>query len=180
MDASQSILNILDRSLCDNETFDAYKKRHREGSLTRDENPATHYCVYFLPFDRSNNKVFIVHHKKSGLWISPGGHIDKGETLLEALNREIEEELGVKGFFKEEQSPFLLTITPIENRVQPCKTHFDVWYLVPTDGSNFNINPLEFNDTKWMAIEEAEKVVTDPANRQALETLKSNVKGLCQ
>jgi len=117
---------------------------------------------------------------------------------LGALNREIEEELGIKKHFKEAPSPFLsrtffkdptaccgwvnpapllfqkwcwintlgeqrlslklrceqkvrdlLTITPINNQVQPCKTHYDIWYLVMTDGNNFNINPQEFHDTKW-------------------------------
>lgn len=171
----QSVTNIINPSLCDEATYKTYQQRLTEGLPTRDENPASHFCAYFLPFDSKNKKVFIVHHKKSGLWISPGGHIDQGETLLEALNREIDEELGVKSFFTEEPSPFLLTITPIENRVQPCKSHFDVWYLVPTDGSNFNIDPEEFHDTKWMTIDEAEKIVTDLANRQALEAIKKNI-----
>ena len=91
---------------------------------------------------------------------------------MEALNREIDEELGVKDFFKEEQSPFLLTITPIENRVQPCKAHYDVWYLMPTDGSNFNIDPTEFHDTKWLTIDEARKIVTDKPNLEALEAVE--------
>ena len=149
-----------------------FLERLEEGLLTRDENPASHFCVYFLPFNSKKGKVFIVHHKKSRLWLSPGGHIDKGEELLTTLNREMDEELGVKGFFKEAPEPFLLTITPIENSTQPCKTHFDIWYLVNTDGSVFQINPREFHDTKWMTIDEAEKIVTDYANKKALEFLK--------
>lgn len=176
MKTIESVSKVINPSLCNEETYKAYQQRLTEDLPTRDENSASHFCAYFLPFDSQNKKVFIVHHKKSGLWISPGGHIDKGETLLEALNREIDEELGVKEFFKEEPSPFLLTITPIENPVQPCKSHYDVWYLVSTDGSNFNIDPQEFLDTKWMTIEEAEEIVTDPANRQALERIKLNNK----
>ncbi len=91
---------------------------------------------------------------------------------MEALNREIDEELGAKDFFKEEQSPFLLTITPIENRVQPCKRHYDIWYLVPTDGGNFNINPAEFHNAKWLTIEEARKIVIDKANAEALDIIE--------
>ena len=172
MDTIQSVSKIINPSLCDETTYKAYQQRLTEGLPTRDENPASHFCAYFLPFDSLSKKIFIVHHKKSGLWISPGGHIDQGETLLQALNREIDEELGVKNFFTEEPLPFLLTITPIENRVQPCKSHFDVWYLVPTDGNNFNIDPEEFHDTKWMTIDDAEKIVTDAANLKALERLK--------
>ena len=173
MNTIESVSKILSRSICDSEeTYTSYIQRLGEGAPTRDENPKSHFCAYFLPYDSANKKVFIVHHKKSGLWLSPGGHIDKGETLLEALNREIDEELGVKDFFKEEQSPFLLTITPIENRVQPCKAHYDVWYLMPTDGSNFNIDPTEFHDTKWLTIDEARKIVTDKPNLEALEAVE--------
>ena len=66
----------------------------------------------------------------------------------------------------------MLTITPIENKVQPCKTHLDIWYLVNTDGANFNVDPKEFHETKWLTIDEAEKIVTDPPNRKALEFVK--------
>ena len=167
------IQKVIDPSICDSENTRAgFLKRLEEGAFTRDENPQSHFCAYFLPYNSENKKVFIVHHKKSSLWLSPGGHIDKGEGLLETLNREIDEELGVKTFFKELPSPFLLTITPIENKVQPCKTHLDIWYLVNTDGANFNVDPKEFHETKWLTIDEAEKIVTDPPNRKALEFVK--------
>ncbi len=169
----EQIAKIIDPSICDSEnTRINFLKRLEEGNFTRDENPQTHYCTYFLPYNQKDKKVFIVHHKKSGLWLSPGGHIDKGEGLLETLNREIDEELGVKNFFKEAQSPFLLTITPIENKVQPCRVHYDIWYMVLTDGSNFNVDPKEFHETRWLTIDEAEKIVTDLPNRKALETIR--------
>lgn len=173
MDTIQSVSQILRRSLCDQSTYQAYQQRLTEGRATRDENPSSHFCIYFLPYDAAAKKVFIVHHKKSGLWISPGGHIDKGETLFDTLNRETNEELGVTPFPSEVPSPFLLTITPIENTVLSCKAHYDVWYLVPTDGSNFDIDPKEFHQTKWMTIEEARKIVTDPANVKALGALEA-------
>ena len=181
----EQISKITDISICDREsTYTNFLKRLKEGALTRDENPQNHFCTYFLPYNMKNKKVFITHHKKSGLWISPGGHIDKGEGLLDTLNREIYEELGVKQFFPKIPLPFLLTINdglkydihnaPIENKVQACKTHFEIWYIVNTDGVNFNIDPKEFHDTKWLTIEEAEKIVTDPSNKRALEILKKN------
>lgn len=168
-----SILKVLRISLCESkDTYDAFKERIKGGAFSRDEDPQSHFCVYFLPYNFQNKKVFIAHHKKSGLWLSPGGHVDKEEVLSEALNREIGEELGIKNFFKEKPSPFLLTVTLISNQVALCKTHYDVWYLVPTDGSNFNIDPAEFYDTKWLTIEEARKKVIDKANIKALEIIE--------
>ena len=172
MKTIESISKVISPSLCDEATYKDYQERLGKGLPTRDENPSSHFCAYFLPYDTSRKKVFIVHHKKSGLWISPGGHIDKGETLLSALNREIEEELGVKNFFSEPPSPFLLTTTPIENQNHPCRKHYDVWVLVPTDGSDFNIDPKEFHDTKWLTIVEARAKVTDLANIEALKAVE--------
>jgi len=72
--------------------------------------------------------------------------------------------------------PFLLTITPIENKVQPCKAHYDVWYLFHTNGSNFNnIDLTEFYDTKWLTIKDAKKIVTDQCNLSALEFVEKNL-----
>lgn len=175
MITQESISSIIKPDICFGENiYNDYIQRLVDGLPTRDENSQTHFCVYFLPYNQKEKKVFIVLHKKSGLWISPGGHIDKGETLFEALNREIDEELGVKDFFKEEPLPFLFTTTPIENKIQPCKKHYDVWYLVPTDGSDFNVDPQEFLDTKWLTLTEAKELMKDPANIKAIEILENN------
>jgi 8-oxo-dGTP pyrophosphatase MutT (NUDIX family) len=41
------------------------------------------------------DKVLLVKHKKLGLWLNPGGHIDPGELPHEAAEREFYEETGV-------------------------------------------------------------------------------------
>ncbi len=169
----QEIRRISIPSLATASVRKRFLARVGEGNLTRDEKPESHFCVYFLPYNPETRKVFFVHHKKSGLWLSPGGHIDKGETLQETLERETREELGVAYGTPSDAQPFLLTITPIENAVQPCKTHYDVWYAISTDGSDFKIDPKEFHETRWLTISEARKLVTDPPNLQALERVEN-------
>ena len=39
-----------------------------------------------------------VRHQDRSTWEMPGGHIEAGETALEAANRELIEETGAKGF----------------------------------------------------------------------------------
>lgn len=171
----QQIREIIDRSICSPpEVYEKFLARFDDGKLTRDEEKASHFCVYFLPYNPESKKIFMVHHKKSGLWLSPGGHIDKGETPLKTLAREMNEELGVTYKAPANFKPFLLTITPIENAIQPCRAHYDLWYGVQKDGSDFQIDPREFNETRWLTVAEARELVTDPPNLKALEKIEQN------
>jgi len=40
------------------------------------------------------DKVLLLKHKKLGMWLPPGGHIEPGETPVEAAKREAFEETG--------------------------------------------------------------------------------------
>lgn len=150
-----------------------FLKRSEEGTLTRDENELTHFSNFFVPFNPSSKQVFFVHHKKAGTWIPPGGHIDKGETILEALNREIKEELGVDNHFAGLEHPFNLSITLIDNpSVQKCQAHYDMWFLMNTSGENFTVDPTEFHESQWTSIPEAKLLTTDFNTLAALRKLE--------
>ena len=174
---AEELRSVINPSICDEATYKRFLERLDEsGGLVRDENPQTHYSCYFLVWNPATKKILIVHHKKSGLWLSPGGHIDQGETLMQTLNREVEEELGVKGKVQGEIKPFLLTVTPIENATQSCKEHLDIWYRIESDGSDFNIDSREFHTTLWLTPTEARELVTDPPNLRAIELTEELMK----
>lgn len=48
-----------------------------------------------LVFNRDGKKVLLVKHKKLGVWIYPGGHIEENENPLECAIRETNEETGI-------------------------------------------------------------------------------------
>lgn len=154
----------------------AFTARIAEGSITRDENPRSHACVYFIPFDATTGRVFIGHHKKSGLWLFNGGHLDReDEALKGAILREMSEEWG---FQKEpEDRPFLMSVTEIVSNPagRPCRCHFDISYKVPMTASEaaFDAAKLatEFHENHWLSLREARKRVTDPTTLLAIEAL---------
>lgn len=146
-----------------------YLSRAKDGSLTRDENSSSHFCVYFAAFDPDHKEIFLGLHKKSGLWLFNGGHIDKGEILEETLVREMGEEWGIKIDLKKIGEPELITITDIDNPNfilnNKCAKHFDIWYLVPVSKTIFYPDKekldTEFSEIGWKSIEEARTLVVD-------------------
>jgi non-canonical purine NTP pyrophosphatase (RdgB/HAM1 family) len=54
-----------------------------------------HYTASALVFG-TDDRVLLIDHVKSGLWLPPGGHIEPGETPAEAAVREVREETGVE------------------------------------------------------------------------------------
>jgi 8-oxo-dGTP diphosphatase len=50
-------------------------------------------------YPRFRDKVLVIHHKRLGTWLPPGGELHAGETPLEAATRELFEETGLTGRF---------------------------------------------------------------------------------
>ena len=157
-----------------------FLQRIDEENITRDEDPKSHFCVYFAAYDLKQKQFFIGHHKKSGLWLFNGGHIDKGEVSLEAVEREIEEEWGIKMPVSSIKDPRLLTITKIDNPTkQTCRRHYDIWYFISVNKDEFfpsqeNLN-TEFYNVKWITSVEAKCIVTDPNTFKAMKLLEEKV-----
>ncbi|OGI32209.1 MAG: hypothetical protein A2271_04115 [Candidatus Moranbacteria bacterium RIFOXYA12_FULL_35_19] len=157
---------ILKKKLSNDSLASRFIERIGEGKITRDENPKSHLCTYFTAYDSKAKQVFIGHHKKSGLWLFNGGHIDEGETLKETLIREIGEEWGLDGNDFEIKPPALLTITKIDNPTkQPCNFHYDLWHFLSVEKNIFK--PVEaklleeFYEAGWKTLEEARNLIKD-------------------
>ena len=155
-----------------------FLNRINEGKLTRDENPVTHFGVYFAGFDPAVGEVFVGRHRKSDLWLFNGGHIDRGESLAQTLEREMEEEWGFVHPSAKILEPPLLTITEITNDRQVCRLHYDIWYFAPVDKTNFSPDEAklekEFHEMKWVTFAEARKAITDLNTLTAVDTLEKS------
>ena len=107
-------------------------------------------------------QILLAKRYKQDAWQLPQGGIDKGETELEALYRELEEEVGLAP-----EHVSLLAKTPKWLRYELPKEHVrrkqkptcigqkQVWYLLKLVSRDTDIslnlhNKVEFDDWKWV------------------------------
>ncbi len=177
---SIELREIIKNKFSDAENAREYLERLKEGKLTKHENQQSHFCAYFAAIDPVAKEIFAGSHKKAGLWLVNGGHIDEGETLKETLKREIDEEWGLRYEDLDVSEPELLTITEIYNpEKQPCLEHFDVWHFVVVDKNSFNPDKgkmsKEFHENRWLGMEDARKLFIDKNHNEAVDFLEDNL-----
>jgi 8-oxo-dGTP pyrophosphatase MutT (NUDIX family) len=103
-------------------------------------------------------------HKKLGIWMQPGGHIDPGETPAEAALREATEELGL-AVAHPPAGPLLLHLDVHE--AAHAHTHLDLRYLLLGADADPTPPPDESPDARWCSWDEALQMA-DPALIDAL------------
>ncbi|NTU99338.1 hypothetical protein HGA64_05055, partial [Candidatus Falkowbacteria bacterium] len=65
---SQDLGRILEEKF-PKDIVEKFRQRMVDDKLTKQENPQSHFCVYFAACDFDSKQVFMGHHIKSGLWL---------------------------------------------------------------------------------------------------------------
>ncbi len=126
----------------------------------------------------NSNAVLLHLHKKYGIWVSPGGHIDAGEDVNEAVLREVWEEVGLKvelvgpaGWKKSDTNEYLDLVPPVFiNRHSINDTHEHSSLIFVAKSEVRDINPQAEEDKgvecRWVTQEELDELQrTDPRLR---------------
>lgn len=103
-------------------------------------------------------------HKRLGLWLQPGGHIDQGEAPWEAAVREVVEETGIRASYPD-GGPLLFHVD-VHNGAKG-HTHLDLRYLVRAGDVDCVPPAGESPDCRWFDWHEA-MTVADPGLLGAL------------
>ncbi|MFF4836044.1 NUDIX hydrolase [Streptomyces sp. NPDC001315] len=124
--------------------------------------PAMHLVSYFVVLDEECGVLLLVAHRKAGLWLPTGGHVEPGETPWSAVERECLEELGIPAAASTitGRRPFFLTVT--RTRGQGEHTDVSLWYVVSAAvDSIVSYDEEEFTAIRWLT---PEQVLGEPLN----------------
>lgn len=119
--------------------------------------------------------VVLLKHKRLGMWLQPGGHIDPGETPWDAALREAREETGLDVSFADVDGNGDGGVPPLVHvDVHPGgrgHTHLDLRYLV--DGGVADPSPPEdeSQDIAWFDWPAAIERATDDHLKSLLTVL---------
>lgn len=143
--------------------------------IFRTAKPATpdpHLVAYFLLIDSSANQVLLVDHKKAGLWLPAGGHVEPNEHPKETVRREILEELGIEADFVM-ADPLFLTVT---RTVGQTAGHTDIslWYILKGCSSiSYAFDSEEFVQICWFSSDQIPYNQADPHMKRCIAKLSS-------
>jgi 8-oxo-dGTP pyrophosphatase MutT (NUDIX family) len=119
------------------------------------------------------SRVLLLHHRKLGLWLQPGGHGDPGETTGEEVAlREGLEESGITGLalHPQAQRPLDIDVHQIPAfGAEPAHLHLDLRYLVMAPEAD-RVSPAlaELHDIRWFRWDETDALGPDSGLRRAL------------
>lgn len=100
------------------------------------------------------NRVLLMHHRKLGRWLQPGGHADGDTDLARVALREAGEESGLVGLVGEGDI-FDLDRHQIPARAdEPAHWHYDVRYVVRAGDSETLLANEESLALAWKPISE--------------------------
>lgn len=132
--------------------------------LCRIEKPATppqHLVSYFVLLDLRTHQVLLVDHRKAGLWLPSGGHVEPDEHPHATVEREVHEELGIGAHFWQHE-PLFLTVT---ETIGQTAGHTDVslWYVLLGDcRQQLVFDKEEFERIAWFSLSSIPPARTDP------------------
>ncbi|MGB9705269.1 MAG: NUDIX hydrolase [Pyrobaculum sp.] len=117
-------------------------------------------------------RVLMIRHRRLGVYIYPGGHVEPHETPLEALKREFQEETGlvvepvgplhgIKDDNVIERPLPLVVLEEVVKYPRESHIHFDLVYLVRRVGG-------VLKEGVWIDVNKIDEIETYPNVRQVV------------
>jgi 8-oxo-dGTP pyrophosphatase MutT (NUDIX family) len=146
-----------------------FDRRHAHGHLTGSAFVVT----------ATADRVLLLHHRKLGRWLQPGGHAEAGEQCGEDVAlREAREETGLFGLELHATAPRPLDVDvhliPARGD-EPTHEHLDLRYLAVASSTVLMPGPEETRELRWFAWEELDALDLDPGLRRGFRKARRHL-----
>lgn len=146
--------------------------QNAHSTLTTRDFTATTFVVH-------DNRTLLLLHRKLGIWVPPGGHIDPNELPDQAALREVLEESGLHVELSDQGRPIgSIRMLPqpyciLLEDISPGHQHIDLIYFARVRGGSMNHSEREAQAARWFSWDElGEPQITDDIRelgRRAIE-----------
>jgi len=124
-----------------------------------------------------DERVLMQMHRKLGIWLAPGGHVEWDQTPIEALYEEIRQEAGIPRSALEliatnslqhlitrtrsegVPTPFDIDVHPVPAPDAPNHRHTDMAYALRSMTDDVRPEPGESQTWEWMSPKRLEEVL---------------------
>ena len=105
--------------------------------------------------NETGEEVLMMHHRKLGMWLQPGGHSDGDPDTAAVGLREAQEETGLQSLRLESGELFDVDVHGIPARKQePAHLHYDLRFVIRADREEPLRPNSESIDLKWIPLRE--------------------------
>ena len=130
---------------------------------------AGHLTASALVVDPADGRFVVLHHRKLGRWLQPGGHADGDDDLAAVALREATEETGLRGLVV--RLPAVdLDVHEVRPPGEGPHLHLDVRFVVEAPAGSAAAGPPPGNDesheVRWVSVEDLDALDADESLRR--------------
>jgi 8-oxo-dGTP pyrophosphatase MutT (NUDIX family) len=122
---------------------------------------------------RAGDRVILVHHRKLGRWLQPGGHCDGDSNVSRVAWREASEETGLRSIVPASQAVYDVDVHTIPaHETEPAHFHYDVRFRFLADPDEAPLASAESRAVRWVGLEEARRLSGERSVLRMIEKMQ--------